>query len=145
VVAVEQVGEGEPVESRTIVTTTANDLLRLVLDRMPVILAPQGPRDVARPDDAGGAAARAATAAPGRGDGGGTGRELCQQPARRGAGVPGVVTGGRRRSTDELVERLRTARIDDRALDEARRLLAEGTRPAKHVEAGCWQRRSCAP
>jgi putative SOS response-associated peptidase YedK len=40
-VAVEQAGEGEPVESGTIITTTANDLLRLVRDRMPPILAPE--------------------------------------------------------------------------------------------------------
>jgi putative SOS response-associated peptidase YedK len=41
VVAVEQVGEDEPVESSTIITTAANDLLRLVRDRMPVIVAPE--------------------------------------------------------------------------------------------------------
>jgi putative SOS response-associated peptidase YedK len=41
VVAVEQVGEGKPVESCTIIATAANELLRLVLDRMPVILAPE--------------------------------------------------------------------------------------------------------
>jgi putative SOS response-associated peptidase YedK len=39
VVAVEQVGEGESIDSCTIITATANELLRLVLDRMPVILA----------------------------------------------------------------------------------------------------------
>jgi putative SOS response-associated peptidase YedK len=34
-------GEGEPIESCAIITTTANELLRPFHDRMPVILAPE--------------------------------------------------------------------------------------------------------
>ena len=71
-------------ESCTILTTSANDLVRPIHDRMPVIIAPRGLWAMARP---GGAASRADPAAvaslSGRGNGSVSRKPAGQQPGKR--------------------------------------------------------------